>query len=429
MRDIVKALALCSIFVGPVSARPIDIIAAKRAFAEAKVLSERDGGKTWGLPLYGPMFFAVPGSRAMVANQPDSMHFLQEESGVWVGTLPVEIAVSNTAVDWAGKNWTMVKWPLPDRPVSRDQLLAHEMFHRIQTAVGLPLSDPSNPHLDSLEGRYWLQLEWRALAVALVTKGPEQHEAIGHALAFRQERQRRFPGSEASERSLELNEGLAEYTGFRCGSPDTLSARWATIAKLLGPSTPTFVRSFAYLSGPAYGLLLDELSPNWRAQLSKRDERGDFRALLGPFVADHQNLQALAVRYGGTALRVNEEARAAENAEKLAAYKSELQLGPVLLLPTTPAFQFGFDPDELVPLGDAGTVYPSLHASDAWGILQVEKGALLASDYKSIRVPLGAKPSKGTHVEGNGWTLELKPGWIVVPGPGTGDFEVQRSRR
>ncbi len=49
----------------------------------------------------------------------------------------------------------------------------HELFHRIQGGLGLssempkmPPGSGENAHLDSLEGRYWMRLEWRGRALA-----------------------------------------------------------------------------------------------------------------------------------------------------------------------------------------------------------------------------------------------------------------------
>ena len=81
----------------------------------------------------------------------------------------------------------------------------HESFHRIQKQIGFPLTGPSNAHLDSVEGRYWLQLEWRALAKAL----PGDRQAVRDALAFRARRRSLFADAPAQERELEMNEGLA----------------------------------------------------------------------------------------------------------------------------------------------------------------------------------------------------------------------------
>jgi len=82
----------------------------------------------------------------------------------------------------------------------------------------MPVGGGSNDHLDTLEGRLWLQLEWRALARALETDGGERLTAIRDALAFRRTRRDLFPGAAEAERKAEIREGLAQYTGTVAGS-------------------------------------------------------------------------------------------------------------------------------------------------------------------------------------------------------------------
>ncbi len=65
-----------------------------------------------GKTLYGPMLFVQPESRAVVANEADASGLLQKQGDVYAGVLPKDVMIANTAVDWAGKRWTMVMWPL-----------------------------------------------------------------------------------------------------------------------------------------------------------------------------------------------------------------------------------------------------------------------------------------------------------------------------
>src|SRR6185436_13673521 len=131
-------------------------------------------------------------------------------------------------------------------------------------------------HLDSQEGRLWLELEWRALARALAEPAAARQKTIADALSFRAVRRKKFPGSAASESALERHEGLAEYTGLRLAARSPAGA--ATLARAAiddSGKLPTFVRSFAYVSGPAYGLLLDDARPNWRRELGGGADLGD----------------------------------------------------------------------------------------------------------------------------------------------------------
>src|SRR5213595_2690755 len=92
--------------------------------------------------------------------------------------------------------------------------MLHGLFHRIQAELGFTASNGFNEHLDTLEGRVWIRLEWRALRRVLQSSGSDRAEAIADALAFRRERRRLFPGAADNEWRDEIREGLASYTGI-----------------------------------------------------------------------------------------------------------------------------------------------------------------------------------------------------------------------
>src|SRR5205823_11876695 len=116
----------------------------------------------------------------------------------------------------------------------RQQVLLHGLFHRIQPELGLITEDGFNEHLDTLEGRVWMQLEWRALRRAVESSGSGRAEAIADALAFRRERRRRFPGAAEGERREEIREGLASYTGITAWADSPADARRAAASALAG---------------------------------------------------------------------------------------------------------------------------------------------------------------------------------------------------
>jgi len=403
----------------------IDITQAKALFAETKDISDHEGGRLWGMKLYGAMFFVDPQTRYVVANEPDLQGVLKPQDGVYVGTLPKGVLISNAPIEWGGKRWTELMWPMYGDAVSRRVSLGHEPFHRIQPQLHLMAEDFQNPELDTEDGRLWLQLEWRALAAALIEKGPAQTQAIRDAILFRDQRHHEFPGSAKTEASLEIAEGVPEYTGV-VATLDHDSGLWRTIAKLADPDqTMTFVRSFAYTSGPAYGLLLDERLPNWRKGLN---EKSDLGALLASTVhgGPQESAEKRAAVYGVAALRMTEDERAAKAAAEKAKYRALLIDGPTLTLASAGHFAFNFNPSTLVGMGDVGSVYPTFYVKDSWGTLDVKGGALVPSDFSGVTVAAPATPPTGSHVAGPGWTLDLAPGWKIVPGAKPGSYVVQK---
>jgi hypothetical protein len=408
----------------PPAEQTIDPERAARYFEEAEAISRGDGGRLWGVQLYGPMLFADPATRSVVANQPDGGGQLKAQGKVFVGKLPENVNIANTATSWGGVTWTMVIWPLLQDPEARAQLMIHELWHRVQASLGFPATSPANAHLDSPQGRLWLQLEWRALGRALTSTGAERRSAIQDALVFRAERRQIFPAGALEERALEMHEGLAEYTGVKLASASNQRARARAARKLHeAESRPTFVRSFAYASGPAYGLLLDETAPGWRKALKASD---DFGTLLASSLSLHlpSQLEGVAEEransYDGDGLRAAEAAREAARQRRLAEYRTRFVDGPVLIIPLR-KMKMQFDPNNLQPMGELGTVYPAMRVTDLWGILTVTGGALLSPQWTEVRVPAPRDP-RARPLQGDGWTLVPQEGWAAVPGERAGDY-------
>ena len=131
MVQIVLVIASLLLFVTCAAAQStsIDTKLAAQYFAQLKQTSERDGGKTWGLPLYGPMILVDPRSRDVVANQADRENKLVSRDGVFVGTLPNEICrrssncstrlMAASGCRWSGEHWS-AHYAKPTSAKSRD---------------------------------------------------------------------------------------------------------------------------------------------------------------------------------------------------------------------------------------------------------------------------------------------------------------------
>ncbi|MBD8872650.1 hypothetical protein [Rhodanobacter sp. DHB23] len=412
----------------PTSPTPAEIAQAKSVFADAQHVSARDAGRLWGMPLYGRMLLVIPATRAVIANQPDPQHLLQPEDGVYVGRLPEDVVLSDAPTEWEGVRWTQLRLPmLPRDAGARSITLAHEMFHRIQPELHLAANATANPQLDTEQGRLWLQLEWRALAAALIESGPAQTQAIRDALAFRSRRHALFPGSAATEAAMDIVEGTAQYTGIAAAEPDAAAARWYTAADLVHPDTGvSFLRISAFMSGPAYGLLLDERLPGWRKAL---DEHADLGAMLASTLHDEaqESADSRAAGYGASGLRVELADRAAREQAMQAQYRASLVDGPTLSL--TALGRFSFNPSTAVALGADGIVYLTFHAIARWGTLDVKAGGVLVSpDFSHAALPVPTA-IKGPHLEGNGWTLDLAPGWSAVPAAKSGNYVLTQQTR
>lgn len=419
----VGILLLTAIAAAGADTPPDSIANAKKVFADARAVSDKEDGHLWGRKLYGRILLVNPDTRAVVANEPDPQGILHAVDGVYVGTLPKSVIISNAPTDWEGLRWTMLMgFTIPDDTTTRRITFAHELFHQMQPDLHLAAADTPALHLDTEQGRVWLQLEWRALAAALIETGAAQTSAIRDALAFREYRRAQFPKSGQIEASQEIAEGVAEYTGLVAGEPDTYAARWHAASRLAHPDVSvSLVRSFAYTSGPGYGLLLDERLPGWRTRISTETDLGD---LLGSTLKQREvaSAQSRAPYYGIAEIQLAEADRAANAEAERARYRALLVEGPVLVTPQPG--RFSFNPNSLISLGDAGTVYPTFHAEAAWGTLDVKAGVLIPVDFSSTTLPAPRDP-QGSHIEGPGWTIDLASGWSVVPAARQGNFVLQ----
>jgi len=416
------------------TAGTIDLATARAAFAEAELACRRPEGALWRFSLCVPMVLVDPESRDAVANRADSAGVLREVDGVWVGSWPAELNIANTAVEWGGVHWTMLMWPLPAEQHARVELMMHEAFHNVQEKIGFPATSPDNAHLATRDGRLWLKLEWHALRRALASDGAMREAAILDALIFRAYRRSLFPKAADEERALEMHEGLAAFTGLHLCGLDLDGQRRLLRDRLdEAEASPSLVRSFAYWSGPAYALLLEEIKAGWRKRLTPAHDLGwMLQYRLGMELPEDLKAAATAAmkRYDGDAVLAAELERERVWQERVAGFKAQLVDGPVLVIPLVD-MSVQFNPSTLVPLGDAGTVYPTLRIADRWGILTVGGAALLAGDWSTVRVEvtdpgslasLSVVADQPRKLAAEGWTLELSPGWRVVAGERKGDW-------
>src|SRR5262249_5031090 len=293
------------------------------------------------------MMFVDRNTRYIVANQADREGRLAISGDVFVGTLPENQVIANTATDWAGVHWTMVVWPLPRNKVVREGLMMHESFHRIQDQVGLRGGNPSNSHLDSLDGRIWLRLELRALRAALIASGTARREAISDAICFKTYRRSLFPQAREQERALEINEGLADYTGVAASRSHADASCYTAGILESYDDQQSFVRSFAYATGPAYGVLLDSTGANWRKGLKDSDDLAQVLQSLLPAKAaepSKQQAESRSLNYDGAYVRNQETERDARRKKRNAEYRARFIDGPHLVLPLTGKVNYSFDP-------------------------------------------------------------------------------------
>jgi hypothetical protein len=390
---------------------------AERYFKEATTLCERDAGRLWGVSLCGPMVIVDEATGTRATSQPEPE-----------GQPPRFPGLVDGPVSWGGLRWfSFPLYMLPEKdPDVRQQLMLHGLFHRIQPELGLITEDGYNEHLDTLEGRVWMRLEWRALRRALESSGRDRAQAIADALAFRRERRRLFPGAADNERREEIREGLASYTGIAAWSSSPADAHRAAATALAGgEASPAFVGNFEAASGPGYGVLLDDLLPGWRRQVRSTSDLGDMLAAATSRPAT-TDVALAGARYDAATLRTAEEARDRAQQARVAQLRRRFVDGPVLTMPA--AGRGTSDTTGSVGIPGVGTVFfRNFTLSARWGRLDADGGVLRAADGATLSVPVTA-PLEGTTLQGDGWRVTLNAGWVVQPAARPGSFTIVREK-
>jgi hypothetical protein len=424
--------ALVALCLGgtPLPAQQIDTARALSALRDARNACEADRGELWRRSLCGPIALVDRQTRLVIANDTIPGRRFIRMNDAFVTTLRDNQYVANTSFPWGGRTWTMVALPLPQDRYARVALVMHEAFHREQQALGLGQRDALNNQLDMRPGRTWLRLEYRALARALDAL-PDARAARTHAesaLLFRAQRRSIYPGSDSLEATLEIQEGLPEYTGQRLAMRLTGEGprRVAQYVRDYETTTPSFVRAFAYGTGPALGVLLDHFSPTWRDSVRTRRDLGALLAQSIDFKAPAQRSVGAAARarardYGWNEVDRMEASRDSAREPAMREYRARLKDGPIITLrQSSDSLSWSFDPTELVGFDLTSAVYPSGSFSAGWGKLTVERGGVLvANDFSRIRVGAPPEPiaADAKTINGDGWTLALNPGWSIQPDP------------
>lgn len=384
-------------------------------FQEIKV-STKNGVKLWNKDLYGSILLVNPTTREIYSNEPDAQKSLKKQGSIYIGKLPDSINIANTSMLWNGKTWAMIMLPLPEDKYARINLLAHELFHTVQASLGFIQNNKESAHLDQKGGRIYLRLELEALKKAALSdskKGQKEH--LTNAFIFRKYRNTLFPGSAAIENQLELNEGLAEYTGLMISGRNKEKANQHFLNETNAfLKNPTYVRSFAYNTTPVYGYLLSFKDRYWNQKIKKDTDLTDF------FIKDFEIIipddlksavEKILNNYNAAFILSEEKAREEKIKKQIAEYKSKFIEQPHFELKFE-KMNVSFDPRNIIPIEDKGTVYPNIRVTDNWGILEVKDGALMSPNWDKISISYPSKIN-GQNIEGNGWTLQLTGNYTI----------------
>lgn len=384
-------------------------------FEELKTASDQSF-KLWNKNIYGPILLIDPATRTIYANELDGKKTLKPSANLYTGILPQEVNFSNTALDWNDKRWAMIMLPLPENRDDRVNLLAHESFHRIQPDLGFSLNNANNNHLDEKDGRISLRLEFEALKQALMsTNKNDMKRHLTNALFFRKYRYVLFDEAAKNENLLEINEGIAEFTGIIVSARSDESTKQYLINGInRSQNNRTVVRSFAYQTTPTYGYLLYKKDKNWNKKIDKETDltalfiREFAISLLPP---TEQNFKNLSKTYNAAAIFEEENKRDTENKRLVKTYKNKFVESAHFEIQFE-KMNYSFDPRTIIPIENLGTYYPTTRITDVWGILDVKNGALISPDWKKVSITKPTSIEKNL-IKGDGWILELNSNYTI----------------
>jgi hypothetical protein len=389
-------------------------------FKLAQKLSELDNGKLWGIKLYGPIMLVNSDTRKIYTNVADKNNKLKAISNnLFTGQLDKDELFANTATKWNGVHWTQVILnSFNESDLDNGRLLIHECWHRVQDSIGFPGANSNNNHLDELEGRIYLQLEWKALQKALKNKKDRLFH-IESALIFRNYRRSLFEGSAINENKFEMHEGLAEYTGFSLSTMplDTIINRLEHRINRVIP-TRKYSHSFAYIHGIAYGMLLESYDKEWNKSINPNSDFGEeIKKASGiklPKVTENL-VQNRLKYYDGKVLIETEKKHEIKIQKQKEIYRKKFITGDILSIPCK-TIGINFNPNNIINFDDYGRVYETITVKSNWGVLKATKGLLVWKTWNKVIVSKPVSVSK-SKISGDGWEIELKEAWKVVEMP------------
>ena len=387
----IVALILCAAIISCSQSTSNQMEKAAPCFESMKKVSDSDNGKLWGKTLYGPTIFADVQTRNLVANQQNKENTLEQKGNLFFGQLPEDIIIANTKFNYCGEDWTCVIWDANRDLLTSIQILIHESWHRIQDEIGLPACGSSNQHLDETEGELLLKLELTILKNMLQDDSKDLAEGLQDAMTVRKYRQTLFPNG--NENQFECHEGMAEYTAFKLLplDNDNEKVRKGLVAAAItkGMSNSGFGNSFAYLTGPAYGLLLDELVPNWRKSICAGKTLPDVISTIVPIPdsVGNEEIVAIKARYNATEYLNKERTRLEARDKEDAVLRARFDDSKWLVIPNN-GIEFGFNPGErLVTYDTIGVICNTMQLSGEFGTIMVENGIIRTNNWSCFIIP------------------------------------------
>lgn len=419
----------------------------KNALLKAKEILQKDNGKLWGKNLWH--------ENVLFQDFDDTIYSLKklkdsktDDSVLYYKTLPKDtLSKTNTVQEFEGEKYATV---LATDYYMNDEssTVIHELFHRthfeILDAKNIKLKADPVEYLDNFDARELLRLEYEALRKSLKfidEKADKQkiYQAVTDAFLFRKVRQNKYKKFLQAEVEIETVEGLASYTGYALSTYPNKYKR--AISGLNGwENSGAYTRSFTYATGPAYGLIFDYLTPNWK----KRGLEKVYN-FLEIYESSHLKKSLIIKDFEVAKMRNNyvtihkEETERKALFEKRTKYYTELLVNkPTLqVVLANKEYSMSFDMNGTLILKDFGIVYSGLKGKSLddnnFGDFEIDAskaklgvtGILKSKENGKTKYtfPLPVK-IEGKKIIGEFYEIKLNEGWEVRKMNAKGDLEI-----
>jgi hypothetical protein len=136
------------------------------------------------------------------------------------------------------------------------------------------------------------------------------------------------------------------------------------------------------------------------------------------------NAVEVSACYGAIEIRAAEQTRSEQRMATMRELQRRFVDGPVLVVPSGGSGTSNAVGATPIPRSGDG-VRLAVRQKGEWGTLDATIGVLIGED-GTRRLP-GPVRIEGANIMGDGWTVTVAPGWTVVPGPRSGDYQIIRS--
>lgn len=378
------------------------VIEVANYIMEYDKLAQLEENIIWNISLNAPILVTIPEENIVVANQ--KVAGFKKYKDVYYGQNKDIVTGGQGGKRWNNKNWAFFTYPFPTKYNSRVSLFFHECFHWAQDSLKLKGMWTNCSHFNESSARILLKLEIKALQISLKKEGSIAD--IKNALCFRKERYLLYETAKKDETSIEILEGLAEYTGRRLAGYLT-----GDIVKYIDEKGEYNGQTFAYLTGLLYGYSMDYAGVDWRKQITISDNFLDFTAnIFNITLPDSIYIFNKINRhlYGYNEILQNERGKAVKIEALIETYLNDFWQNPVLEIEKRSCTNVVFNSNSIVPLKN-GKVYNRVKITGDWGEIIID-GYVYIGDKILVTEP---KQISGSIIKGRGWNLQLKENWLV----------------